>query len=46
LTYTGRGTPAPSSTGNGKSGGGGSKPKPAQPTKKSDVVQRYKEQDD
>ena len=49
LTYTGRGTPAPSSTGKGKSGGGGgggSSPKKAQPTKKSDIVDRYKEQDD
>ena len=32
--------------GGGGGGGGGSKPKPAQPTKKSDVVDRYKEQDD
>ena len=32
--------------GGGGGGGGGSKPKPAKPTKKSDIVDRYKEQDD
>ena len=32
--------------GKGGGGGGGSKPKPAKPTKKSDIVERYKEQDD
>lgn len=39
---------SPGSTGgnNGGGGGGGSQPKKAEPTKKSDVVQRYKEVED
>ena len=40
-----RGGKSPGKSGGG-GGGGGSKPKPAQPTKKSDIVDRYKEQDD
>lgn len=49
FTKVDSGTITPSVTTGGKSsgkGGGGSSPKKATPTKKSDVVDRYKEQDD
>ena len=43
---TGGGSKKKGGGGKGGGGGGGSKPKPAQPTKKSNIVDRYKEQDD
>ena len=47
VTYVGGGSVAPSSTGGGGGGGGGGgSTSPAKPTKKSEVVDRYKEQDD
>ena len=43
---TGGGSKKKGGGGKGGGGGGGSKPKPAKPTKKSNIVDRYKEQDD